>query len=1046
MPRSLISSYLFGVVLLLAWVGGCGDDDTKPPTEKGRPTCLGHTDCPDGYFCYQQDPAQAGICARGCKDDTDCVDGEVCNANHLCTAEEQPGCTGDGDCADPSTYCDLASGECKQGCRDDGCPGDQQCVEHACVPRPPVCADDEDCPSGTWCNLDVPRGRCDPGCRTNSDCPPEQQYCVVAQHRCTDCPECPWPCDDGSPQPDDRCPAGRYCDETSRTCLLECVTDEDCEAGHVCCSDGAQLCRHRMCVPACQEEGLYTCPEGYFCRESGHCQRGCRNDRECAAYQICDEATATCLAGCRDDQGCPAGSYCLTAERRCEAGCRDDAECRTESPHLSCLAHQCLPTPCTLAGGQCPAGYYCDGERLECSAGCADDGDCSDDGSRVCNPLHQCVDACQSNDDCEPDRLCDPTGHCVLGCRDDGREPDDAMGQAQQITLADGPYESPEQRLCAGNVDWFVVELEADQGLRAEIRYVSPLGDLALTALDIAGTTLASSALPGQASQALEVAMAPEARTVFLQVSGLDLPLLSGRSYRLSASLVEPGVCADDGQEPNDGYLQAIRLHDGTLGDLVLCPDDEDWYFFVLQVGDHATMTLSTDGAGEPPSLELYDLDGAGLRLLAFGSSLDDPPGTVVLDLAAAPHNGQYYLKVSGANAEALDYGLLLELEGHPICVEDALEMNEWFQENDEQWQATTLPGELFQASWPDLMLCSGDEDWYSLRVLAGERLYAAVRFDGQRTNLDLELYRGGERIAVAAQANTDYEAILVDDLLPAVYQLRVFGWDGRQEGAYALDVEKRLAVCTADLQEENDTPEEATPLACGPGARKEGLIACNDDPDYFRVHVVQDREVEALLGYRSADGEVDLELLDAAGQTLIDSGTVTEQGRTLGTTLRPGTYYLVVQALGNQPCYYSLELGCRPAQPACTPDAYESNDAADGAYWLGVPADIDGLNVCSGTDEDWFAFEVWAGTRIDAALTFFHFDGDLGLRLYCTEGLDVPVDVELPAAVSDDANDNEQLSYVVPADGYCFVRVTLRGEPQHASGTPYGLTIDTTL
>ena len=97
-----------------------------------------------------------------------------------------------------------------------------------------------------------------------------------------------------------------------------------------------------------------------------------------------------------------------------------------------------------------------------------------------------------------------------------------------------------------------------------------------------------------------------------------------------------------------------------------------------------------------------------------------------------------------------------------------------------------------------------------------------------------------------------------------------------------------------------------------------------------------------------------------------------------------------------------------------CADDGYEDNDA-EGAAATVAAGSHTGLMVCSG-DDDFFRFEVPAGSGLDVSIGFDHAEGDLDLALYRDGD-----SVDTSASVSD----AEQVSasgggsYVVRVYGY---------------------------
>ncbi len=923
---------------------GCSsEDDTKkePPPETNA--CQTDDACPDGYYCYVEPGAPSGVCTTGCRlDPDDCPEGYTCNqTTHVCDLVPVR-CTADTDCED-GHWCDVGSGECLEGCRiseRDECQdpeATQFCnQDHQLEDCPPICQQDTDCDAGYWCDTTVPRGSCRQGCRGPEDCPSEKPLCI--DHKCKVCTDCPEPCNDDSPDPADRCPGGYFCHPGTQLCTPTCNNDSDCDEGEVCCVE-EEICEFRTCVPRCQTEGIYACPQGWTCNEhTGHCMEGmCNVDSDCPRdCLICEDHT--CRPGCRDDSCCGDGQYCDTDpdQLRCMDGCKGDEDC--EAWEICDDLHQCRNRPC-LSDADCPTEpdlFYCDTQTNSCERGqCRSTADC--DPGYFCDDEHRCRQGCTPENEaerCGEDEVCDAESRrCVPGCRPDELEPNDAAGSAVAIELdQDRSYDRSGLKICEGDEDWFTITLEPGESLELTVQYDTLQGDLGVELLDPGLGVLERSANPGQARQTVRIQMGDEGTALFVRVWGQALAGPVGLRYRLLAQVTGVSPCPADDAEPNDVWNHATPLEDGLHEGLTMCTNDDDWYSFQLGVGDELFATITTDDPATPVRADLYMEGELEPTFLVFGDISQDDPSITTVHMPQVFTSGTYYLEVYPAmQGQPVSVGYTLSLE--PVrfaqCQDDR------FEDNDTRMTATPLEGLLYDQLYEDLALCTEDEDWYSVEVQTGDSIRVElVTPEGQEDgNLDLELYRGGVVIQRSATPNP-VERLLVNDLDGDVYYIRVVGRQETSHSTYTMRVQVRLEQCVDDFWDlrGDGSMDEAVEVSCGDVVQ--GLATCFEDDDYFVVQTFSYGGVTGRIDFPLVAGELDLEILAEDGEILAERGVGAGDSKVAQAHgLEPGFYYFHVYALAGRPNRYSFSVECNREERACTPDTREPNDTADTAY-----------------------------------------------------------------------------------------------------------------
>lgn len=223
------------------------------------------------------------------------------------------------------------------------------------------------------------------------------------------------------------------------------------------------------------------------------------------------------------------------------------------------------------------------------------------------------------------------------------------------------------------------------------------------------------------------------------------------------------------------------------------------------------------------------------------------------------------------------------------------------FEQNDTQAAAAVV------AAGNYANLRCNDDDWFKVTLAAPGTLTVKITFKNSEGDLDLSVEGVG-----TSEGTGDTETVTKTALAAGTYAIRVHGYNGAK-AAYALDVAVSggAPVATDDPYEQNDTRAAAAALA--PGVYT--ALRCEDD-DFFKVTVPGGATLEAKTAFRHATGDLELELLDAAGARLASSTSATDAESVKKTNLGPGTYLVRVYGYNGAKGAYDLTVTVTAGTP----------------------------------------------------------------------------------------------------------------------------------
>jgi hypothetical protein len=203
--------------------------------------------------------------------------------------------------------------------------------------------------------------------------------------------------------------------------------------------------------------------------------------------------------------------------------------------------------------------------------------------------------------------------------------------------------------------------------------------------------------------------------------------------------------------------------------------------------------------------------------------------------------------------------------------------------------------------------VCDGVEDWFRIAVAAGARMEVLVQFRHQDGDLDVELYQADGTTRIASSAGTsDSESVVYKATAAADVLLKVFGYNGAAN-TYSVTVAFQGDVAPG-CQEDGPTATARTAAAAAPvQAGTHPLVVCGGE-DWLSYASASGR-FTVRAEFAHAQGDLDLEVYDAAGQTQIGKSTGTGNTEQVVVNRTAGTYAIRVYGYSGAQNAYALSI-----------------------------------------------------------------------------------------------------------------------------------------
>ncbi len=520
----------------------------------------------------------------------------------------------------------------------------------------------------------------------------------------------------------------------------------------------------------------------------------------------------------------------------------------------------------------------------------------------------------------------------------------------------------------ASDVDYykFVMDGKGTDKNFFRINFINSDGDLDLVLCDAKGNELSSSKSRGSDSETVQFT-GLAAGTYYVRVEGSAGAL---NSYTLDWDRTNYGIVADGndaaGKPGNNTIANATNLpvlKKNGASATIHSAKDVDYYKFVLggTGTDNNFFRINfTDSAGD---LDLVLCDARGNELSSSKNPGQDSETVFFTGLAA----GAYYVRVQGNSGALNSYTLDWDRSVYSP-VEDS---------NDEPGK----PGNNTISTATNLAAAIGsginasihsatDLDYYKFTLPGNgsSRNYAAIKFDQNVGNLDLNLYDEQGSPADCAKAETDGQVkINMAGLDAGTWYVAVSGLNGSLNN-YALSWDRTKYVAEdkndAAGSAGNDTIATASKVRADTNSGASATIHSSADVDYYAIQLTKKGATHNFfqINFTNSNGNLDLALYDANGNEVRSSRSTTANSERVNLTgLAKGTYYVKVSGANGDVNSYTMSWDKSPHAITVASDRFESNNSIAGAAWLPFEAGYykGATSLGQAGDVDYFKFHI---------------------------------------------------------------------------------------
>ncbi len=346
--------------------------------------------------------------------------------------------------------------------------------------------------------------------------------------------------------------------------------------------------------------------------------------------------------------------------------------------------------------------------------------------------------------------------------------------------------------LCGDDADWYALRIDVPSDrIRATLRQSLDDAPLSVAIVDVDGNTVLDQNIDLLDEKTVESISLPEAGVYYVRIEGVGEVPNTGVNYDLSLTVFPDESCIEDGFEPDGEVGDANSVGHGEYF-ATMCRDDAeemDYYQMDLSAGDQVEITVQYDhGRISPLDALPAILYGPGglddFRDFTVRDGLTDIDVMTEGSFRVTPEGaGTWYLAIgAGGAGRFVEYTLNVE-----ILAAECNEPEDAFEPNEDCAMAHALTlGDPISGHVCGL---TGDVDWFSVDVSAGETLEIHMdyfHFDG---DLDIDVYEADSNTYVDGSFNNgpNFEDVVIDNTFDGTYCIRVYTGNSLTQNDYSL-------------------------------------------------------------------------------------------------------------------------------------------------------------------------------------------------------------------------------------------------------------------